>query len=312
MYFEVPKAACTQMKELLRAVEGAPPIKLFADGTWETRRDMFVHVRSNVPLPSLVDLDNRTQKEVLEAPDFLRMTLVRNPYTRLVSAWANKVLLCEPSCQYVYLQIKGRLPYLHEQSLVSFDEFVEYLESSCDLRNCDSHWRRQVDHAFFPALNFSFIGKVEQLDRVLRRFEGHLGLSKPLVADGRNASVSFGPNPYTREVADKVYSLYEADFEGLGYDRNAWAPSEKKDGKKSSKASISDESYRDEIIERNLIISSLYEQRDRLQAELEWVSRLRLLPVINGLIAFQSVSRRGARKIKRLARQLLRPRPATI
>src|SRR5437868_1542852 len=67
MYFEVPKAACTQMKELLRTIEGSPPIKLFAGGAWETRRNMFVHSRANVPLPSLVELDDKTQREVLEA-----------------------------------------------------------------------------------------------------------------------------------------------------------------------------------------------------------------------------------------------------
>lgn len=69
MYFEVPKAACTQMKELLRTIEGAPPIKVFAGGAWETRRDMFIHSRSNVPLPSLVELDDTMQREVLDAPD---------------------------------------------------------------------------------------------------------------------------------------------------------------------------------------------------------------------------------------------------
>src|SRR6267143_5329565 len=103
-YFAVPKAACTQMKELLRSVENAGPIKAFADGSPQTRRDMFIHARPNVPLPSLLDLDDRTQRRVLEAPDVLRMTVVRNPYTRLVSAWTNKILLCEPGVQAEYLQ----------------------------------------------------------------------------------------------------------------------------------------------------------------------------------------------------------------
>src|SRR5205807_1122192 len=110
MYFEVPKAGCTHMKQLLRRVEGAAPINLFTNGDWQTRRDMFVHSRSNLPLPSLVDLDNMAQREVLESPDFFRMTVVRNPYTRLVSAWRNNVLLCERTGRKVYLQVKGRLP----------------------------------------------------------------------------------------------------------------------------------------------------------------------------------------------------------
>src|SRR5579871_6968028 len=60
-YFAIPKAACTQMKVLLREVENAAPIKVFADSSPQTRRDMFVHARPNVPLPSLMELDDRTQ-----------------------------------------------------------------------------------------------------------------------------------------------------------------------------------------------------------------------------------------------------------
>ena len=129
-YFAIPKAACTQMKWVLRSLEGGTgPIKLFTDESiTETRLDMFVHARSNVPLPSLADLDNSAQREVLESPDFLRMTIVRNPYKRLISAWSGKVLSCEPSGKSVYLKIRGRLPDIHETLLVSFDEFVQYVE----------------------------------------------------------------------------------------------------------------------------------------------------------------------------------------
>jgi len=107
---------------------------------------MFIHARPNVPLPSLVDLNNRTQEEVLESPDFLRITVVRNPYTRLISAWTNKILLCEPGVKEEYLQIKGQLPALHKKSLISFPEFVEpmYVCRSVELnreghRNTGNH-----------------------------------------------------------------------------------------------------------------------------------------------------------------------------
>jgi hypothetical protein len=308
MYYAVPKAACTQMRELLRGLENAPPIELFADGDWITRRDMFIHARSNVPLPSLVDLDNSTQREVLESPDFLRLTVVRNPYTRLVSAWKNKVILCEPSVKGEYHDIKGGLPGFHAKSLVTFDEFVEYARNRCDLRICDGHWRRQVDYTFFPAMNFSYVGKLEHFEEVLRRLEGHLGLSEFLVAERRNASISFGASPYTQELADKVYALYQSDFEMLRYDRNTWASDRHKPQKDSTNFGVSLEQFVDDIVERNLIISSLYEERGRLKAQLRWVSRLHLAPALDGLFALHSISRRAARKIGRWARRVPRRR----
>jgi hypothetical protein len=299
-YFSVPKAACTMMKELLRTVENAPPIKLFADGMWETRRDMFVHARSNVPLPSLVDLDDATQSEILNSPEFFRMTVVRNPYMRLLSAWKSKIMLCEPPGRDVYLQIKGSLPHFHNKSLVSFDEFVEYLASRCHLRTCNPHWRPQVDLTFFPVLNFSCVAKMEQLGEGLRLFEQHIGLPGSAVVDRRNVSVPDSPAGYTRELAEKVHSLYRKDFELLGYDGNSWADGGQ-NSNESKSASIDETKFHDEIIERNLIISSLYEERDKLQTQLQ---RLSMLNPLSLPLTVQKV----AQKAKRWAGRTTHPR----
>jgi hypothetical protein len=310
MYSEVPKAACTQMKHALRQLVGAPPIELFSDpNILETRRDLYVHARSNVPLPSLVDLDNGIQKVVLESPDFLRMTIVRNPYTRLVSAWRNKVLLCDAiTGRNVFLELRGRLPGIHEKQLISFDEFVRYIESKCDLLGCDLHWMRQVDYTFFPAMNFSFIGKVERLNESLRRLEQHIGLSESLVADGRNESLPVGSASYTEELADRVYSLYRADFDALGYDRETWAmPGPRGLNQEPGSSIISEERLRYEIIERNLVILGLYEERERLQRQLQRVSRLHLLPIVNRLAAIRSTLGRIAWGADGWERRRLRP-----
>src|SRR6202043_1376556 len=168
MYFEVPKAGCTGMKWLLHRLENGPPVAL---ALGETHRQNFIHNRHNVPLPSLVDLDDSEQRHVLESPDFLRMTIVRNPYNRLISVWRNKVVLCEPGFEQVYLDLKGRLPDPDCKPPISFAEFVQYLASSCDLQTGDCHWRRQTDHTFFAALNFSWVGKLECVGETLERLQ---------------------------------------------------------------------------------------------------------------------------------------------
>lgn len=281
LYFEVPKAACTQIKEMLRQQEGAPPIQLFAGKLRETRREMFVHARENVPLPSLVDLDDATQKEVLESDGFFRFAIVRNPYSRVVSAWKNKVVPCEPGAERLYLEIKGRLPDMHAKELITFDEFVNYL-GKIDLSASDPHWRRQADHLFLDALSFSHVGKVEDMSATMNRFQQHLGLAEPLMGGKKNVSAPVGLATYDENLAGKVYSLYRGDFERLGYDRDSW-----RDGQAAAsaiqKAVIPEARFYDEIIERNLIISGLYKERERLQADLKRVTRLHLLPLVNGL-----------------------------
>lgn len=291
LYYQVPKAACTQMKEILRTVEGAPPLKLFSPGVWVTRRDAYVHARANLPLPSLIDLDNRTQRQVLESPDFFRVTVVRNPYKRLISAWRHCVFFCEPLGSEVYVTVRGGLPGFHDKSIVSFEEFISYLEEKCDLPTCNDHWRRQTDHLFLPALNFDCIGKLEEFGKTLRRLEQHLGLSEPLAASGSNASLPVGAASYTQELADKVYHLYRRDFDAFGYDRNSWPAG----GGES--VSAPEEKLCDEIMERNLVMLGLYERLERLEVVSRRVSRLHLLPVISSLAACRSVWRRIAPEI---------------
>jgi hypothetical protein len=300
MYFEVPKAGCSMMKHLLRHVEGCSgPLKRPAYLGHESRRELWVHDLSNVPLPSLVDLDDKTQRDVLESPDFLRMTTVRNPYTRLVSAWKDKVVVCcELTGRDVYLRIKGRLPEIHELP-ISFDEFVQFVEGQCDLPWCDQHWIRQVEYTFFPAMNFSHVIKMEELKEGLRQFQRHLGLAEPLVADRRNESLPLGKATYTKELADRVYSLYRPDFDSLGYDRETWAaPAQRTLNEQPGFVTLSEDRLRDEIVERNLMILGLYEERERLREQLRRVSRLHLLTAVNGLAALNRASRKFARNLR--------------
>ena len=268
LYWAIPKAACTTMKEVLHTVEDLPPIQFFVDSLRETRRDMFIHARENMPMPSLVDLDDRTQRDVLESPDFLRMTVVRNPYARLVSAWRNRVLLCEPWLERLYLEIRGQLPGPDQKSLLSFEEFLDYV-SRCDLRTCNGHWARQVDRLFLKAIHFNHIGKVERMSETWQRFQQHLRTSDPLPVSSKNVSVSAPAAEFTEALASKIYSLYQADFEAFGYDRNSWPkPREHSDPSRNG-SMVPEAKFIDEIIERNLVISYLYQERDRLRAQLQ-------------------------------------------
>jgi hypothetical protein len=210
-----------------------------------------------------------------------------------MSAWKNKVMLCEPGYEKVYLQMKGALPPLHGKSLITFREFIEYISTQCDLRTCNLHWRLQTEHLFLSALDFSLIGKIEQMADGLRRFQQHLGFPIGSAAAARNVSHGSAESEYNKPLADKVYSLYQSDFEALGYDREAWpAPPPDTDEVSKKQLTVPMEVFTDEIIERNLIISLLYEERDQLRAELRKASRLRLLPVANALIKQRNKFRR--------------------
>jgi hypothetical protein len=292
LYLETPKAACTTIKGLLRELCGAPPIEYRVGAQRESRRDMFIHIRSNVPVPSLLDLDEQTQRHVLTAPDFLRFSIVRNPYSRLVSAWRNKIMLCEPGYEHIYRKLMGDMPSLDSKKILAFEQFLRFIENEPDLRSCNPHWQRQVDLLLYPAVPYTHIGKLEQLPMTLDLIGKHLGAAKPLWVGRSNSTGGGGRDPIDAATAARIHALYAEDFKTFDYDRESWQNiSEPRD----DPAVVAETRFIDEIIERNLIISYLYEQHAEVEARYRDCYRLSLARVRHGLSRVWDVVRRPSK-----------------
>jgi hypothetical protein len=277
VYVEVPKAACTAIKVLLRELYDSAPLKLFDRFRRETDRSMFVHARENAPLPALTALEDRDQRDLLEAPDVLRFTIVRNPHTRLVSAWRSKVFLCEPSVEDVYAVVRGAAPAIGPKHPIGFAEFVAYIEGTVD-KVWDAHWRRQVDLTFPKGLAFTHVGKTEDLDATISILGRHLKHRQVTEVPRANEAFIKPSAQYSEELARRVYALYEEDFTCFGYDRGAW-PRDQEQGT----LIVNYDGLIDEVIERNVIIAHLYNERDRLRRECNASYRFSLARVKNEL-----------------------------
>jgi hypothetical protein len=262
VFIAIPKSACTTMKMLLRDLREAPPLKLFAGPNRESRRDMFVHTRENVPFPSLNALNNEDQRDLLEASDVLRFATVRNPYTRVMSAWRDKIYLCEPSVDNVYAAIRGDIPAMDRKKPIELAEFVSYLEKR-DRYSCNRHWREQVLLTFPKAIQFTHIGKCENLPTTIALFSSHLGRQQSFSVTRANEGLIRPPATVTKELAERIYALYEEDFLTFGYDAESWPRDEQ------SSDCVDVERFVDEVIERNLVIAHLYNERDRLTSAMD-------------------------------------------
>ena len=225
---------------------------------------MFIHERSQFRLASLLDFDDGTQEEVLESEDFFRFTVVRNPYTRLQSAWQDKVRLCAPRYEGMYYALKGRLPTgLDPESIISFEEFVEAI-SHDPLTTCDHHWRLQTAHLLYPAIRFSLVGRLEEFNATIRAFLAHIGKYShelPSMNEGNSS-----PAQFSNILAHHVYLLYKPDFDAFVYPEDSWP---RPRHEPTTARTVSEARYLDEIIERNIVIGFLYEERARLMERLE-------------------------------------------
>jgi len=264
MFFEVPKAACTTMKSLLHGLAGGPPFTYYL-GEVQTRREMFIHCRRNVPVPPLTELNDETQEMVLTSPEFFRFAIVRNPYTRMISAWRSKVVLCEPGFEYVYEAIRGGLP-ASTNELITFAEFLDYVERS-DPETYNPHWMLQTDHMFLDAIDFSYVGKMEKLAEALAEFRKHLGTEDQMKVGTSNLTAYKGHVALTAEQAERVFKIYKQDFERLGYDRGDFPRAGSPD---AASQEVGQNGSYSEVLERNLIIGMMLRERKEMESQLRW------------------------------------------
>jgi hypothetical protein len=188
-------------------------------------------------------------------------------------------MLCEPGAEVQYLAIRGELPGFTNKNLITLAEFVDYLTTQ-DLRTCDAHWSFQTSHLFMDALDFNFVGKIENMAEVMAQFSPRLGQRGSFIAEQRNQSHGSAVAGYDPGLAERVHQLYAVDFERLGYGADSWPA-----GDPSVARVVSEQKFNDEIVERNLLLSELYKEVYSLRAKVQRADRLHVTKVIDALTA---------------------------
>ena len=175
--------------------------------------------------------------DVILHPDRYQFyAFVRNPYARVVSAWNNKFAHChlgdQDRCSRRYAPILRKFAARHglpggaANSPIPFETFLQFVESQAEGRR-DHHWDTQravlqldgvSDHKLFRIESDFATGAMEVLTRA--------GVDAEWVAQRlrkpRNVSPKRDEPVLTEELAERVYRIYECDFQRLGYERDSW------------------------------------------------------------------------------------------
>ena len=140
---------------------------------------------------------------------FFRFAFVRDPRSRLVSCWRNKVIEADRPTEvesHIGLDLEER------KSLRDFGDFVQFVVRQ-DPANCDIHFRPQtrlvdVDHV-------DFVGRFESFDRDVHTVFEQLGI--PAELPHLNRSTSTVADPYTPSLLAQVEEFYADDLEAFSY-----------------------------------------------------------------------------------------------
>lgn len=226
IFVYVPKIACTTWKSLCR----------FLDGKEDWRNSRGVHNKQNNQLTFLSDILEKEQ--ILKDKNIKKYTFVRNPYSRALSAYKNKI---EPftdiekgtdfeilSAHQYYFKVYTEIESFIETNLptetgVNFFGFLSWLHLSKSHRIKDRHWLPQTQITQPNIVDYDFIGYFEQLEQdggyVLKQLGSDLPFpSKNALRYPRTDANSYLNQYYTSREIELVKQIYLDDFNNFNYD----------------------------------------------------------------------------------------------
>lgn len=193
LYMKTHKAACTTVLATLMTqiahLKGDT-----ADISMET-----VHNPPNTLLltgPRGLEPDDVTS--AVQDKNVFKFTVIRDPLTRTVSAWADKI----KSNHKQKARLMEHLGLPTEKNL-TLKQFLEVLAKDEGARDLDRHWRPQRKEISYDQIDFDFIGTVETLEGdmayISREIFGDAAL--PKLNDTRQ---SLGHKTSARELIDTL------------------------------------------------------------------------------------------------------------
>jgi hypothetical protein len=223
LYISVAKNACTTIKWLVSELAGEDPAQFaLGAGPWVSR-DEGIHMRSRWQhTPTLGQVPSSLRAEISPDNGWFVFGVVRDPRSRLFSAWQNKFLMRNPA--YVQWHDEPwypRVPESPQDIVEDFARFVEVLHRDPQARVADdAHFQPQTPLLAEHVVPYSRIYEIGQLGTMVTDLDAHLrgqGWSGDVVLRQSNDTpLRASAAAFAGPVREQVESFYAADFERFG------------------------------------------------------------------------------------------------
>ena len=209
VYLAVGKAANSTVKHHLYELE-------YTGTRFKTKS---VHDRQTSPLLSPFQLPDDLLEEVFTSAKYFRFSVVRNPYSRLLSCYLDRIV---PGAGAAYRQLIRALGR-PDGSTVSFPEFIRTACAQAPYAQ-NNHWRLQVAEICTDAIPYDFVGKQESFAEDMASVWARIAPNHPLpefAHANKSPSITGAKSRlheyYTPELVELVRTAYRADFDRFGY-----------------------------------------------------------------------------------------------
>lgn len=139
-------------------------------------------------------------------------SVVRNPYTRVLSAYLDKI--CKPGILRSQFYLQNNIPL---DADISFSEFLGIIEENQCIH--DQHWRRQSENLLIGSIPVSAVVQLESLNSARQILEDGLGFSLTLktMAGHSTSANERVAGYYSQKEIEQVRRIYKMDFELFDY-----------------------------------------------------------------------------------------------
>lgn len=236
IYVPVPKAACSSIKMMIFLLSCHEKDSDYRNEVLNKPR--LLHYSALQPF-LLSNYSHSMAQQLINDPSYFKFTIVRNPFSRLVSAYLSKLVrnqdlaITNPIVKTVYQQQNLEPDYLKG---ISFRQFIHYVCNSED-QALNEHWRPQ--YRILGDINLDFIGRFERLKQELNFLQNKLNLPSELPQINRTsyrpcqtqenyadydaitlrklANFPHSKSFYDQDLIDLVQKRYSVDLEIFNY-----------------------------------------------------------------------------------------------
>ena len=217
VYVEVPKAGCGTMKATLGGLEAAR----MNPGMVQRVQDAPHNRLNATPFVKPFQLPPDLLEEVLTSPEYRRFTVVREPASRLLSGFIEKIGQGLKQSEPIVAALREQTGLDIPAGDVTLDQFLDVI-SAQDSRDQDPHWRRQADHLGIGILDYDAVIHLEELDRswgTIADLTSTPGLQEEFFCKNSTGARNRMQDYYTDALLDRVAEVYTRDYDTLHYQR---------------------------------------------------------------------------------------------
>lgn len=178
-----------------------------------------VHQRAMSPLISPYQLSDEDLERVLFGDEFFRFTFVRNPFSRLLSCYLDRIANGGTRPYRELLMAMGK----EADYSPSFEEFINTICEQTAFKQ-NNHWRVQYDDTLSNVIDYHAVGKQEDFQsdftKIFDRIFGEAPVKGSLSTNASPSKTSANEKLdkfWTDELRERVRDVFAADFRSFNY-----------------------------------------------------------------------------------------------